>query len=365
VTLPKSLANTPRPLLGAIRGVTVGPIENAYHPNKGYGSEACFAALREAVRMGATWVALTPFGRVGSLSGYGVDPSFEAPFAENRIAVARAIAQAHGLGLKVMLVPHLWVESGEWRALINPETEAGWARWSKSYGAFLMNWAKVAEEENAELLSVGVELRTWATGTHAPSLSMIIAEVRGLYHGKLTYSANWDDAEDTVIWGNLDYIGINAFFPLTDKESATASELRDGGEKVVAKVSAFARSWGKSAVFTEIGYTTRKDPALKPWEWPDNMKNVAIDQFAQARAYHGLVAPTLASPELAGFFVWRTYADPDDISQEAEWGFSPRGKQSELIVRDAFSARFAYEQPSFPSFAAFAHTPGQLNGPIP
>jgi hypothetical protein len=35
------------------------------------------------------------------------------------------------------------------------------------------------------------------------------------------------------------------------------------------------------------------------------------------------------------------YADPDDMSQEAEWGFSPRGKQSELVVRDAFRSRWA------------------------
>jgi hypothetical protein len=51
-----------------------------------------------------------------------------------------------------------------------------------------------------------------------------------------------------------------------------------------------------------------------------------------------------------GFFVWRTYADPDDVSQEAEWGFSPRGKLAELVVRDAFAARFALERREGPAF---------------
>ena len=32
-----------------------------------------------------------PFGRVGDLQGRGVDPTFEAPFAQNRDAVARAV----------------------------------------------------------------------------------------------------------------------------------------------------------------------------------------------------------------------------------------------------------------------------------
>ena len=34
----------------AIRGITIGPIENALHPDKGYGSEACARAMLEARR---------------------------------------------------------------------------------------------------------------------------------------------------------------------------------------------------------------------------------------------------------------------------------------------------------------------------
>ena len=48
----------------AIRGVTVGPIENGYHPGVGYGTPAYGRTLDECAAMGATWVAITPFGRV-------------------------------------------------------------------------------------------------------------------------------------------------------------------------------------------------------------------------------------------------------------------------------------------------------------
>ena len=47
----------------------------------------------------------------------------------------------------------------------------------------------------------------------------------------------------------------------------------------------------------------------------------------------------------AGAFVWRLYADPDDLSQEAEWGFSPRGKLAEVVMRDAFAATWAADGP--------------------
>jgi hypothetical protein len=122
--------NSPAP--GPSRDITVGPIENAYHPNKGYGSETFGRSVREARAMGANWISLTPFGRVASLEGQGVDLRFEAPFPENRANVARAVRDAHAEGLRVMIVPHLWVESQEWRALIDPKTDAGWKTWSQS-----------------------------------------------------------------------------------------------------------------------------------------------------------------------------------------------------------------------------------------
>jgi hypothetical protein len=325
----------------AVRGITVGPIENGYHPGVGYGSPAYGRTLDECAAMGATWVAITPFGRVHDLAGTGIDLTFEAPFLSNRDAILRAIRMAHARGLHVMLVPHLWVESGEWRAQIDPASDDGWRRWAASYRAFVLAWAKVAEAEHAELFSAGVELRSWVTTSRAPSFAAILGDIRGIYHGLLTYSANWDDVDQTVILGQLDVIGVNAFYPLADKEGADDATMLEGGGRVREKVHALAEEWQKPVLFTEIGYTTRPDPAVRPWEWPDAMKGVVPDQQAQARAYRALLAPLLDEPDFAGFFVWRVYSDPDDVSQEAEWGFSPRGKRAELVVRDAFAARWA------------------------
>ena len=75
------------------------------------------------------------------------------------------------------------------------------------------------------------------------------------------------------------------------------------------------------------------------------MSHVLPDQAAQAEAYRALLSAFVDEPWFAGFFVWRLYADPDDMSQEAEWGFSPRGKQAELALRDAFAAHWAGDGP--------------------
>jgi hypothetical protein len=327
--------------IGVVRGITVGPIENGYHPDAGYASPPYDRALVEAHRLGATWVALTPFGRVADLGGTGIDPTFEAPFDRNRRDVARAIAMAHAHGMRVMMVPHLWVESGDWRALIDPKTDDGWRRWSDSYRRFVRAWAVVAEEAGADMFSAGAELRSWVTTARAPSFAGVIDDVRRVYHGLVTYSANWDDVDQTVIVGKLDVIGINAFYPLADQPGATPDTLREGAERVRARVHALAEKWQKPVLFTEAGYTTRPDPAVRPWEWPDAMTHVKVDEAAQAAAYGALLEPLLGEPDFVGFFVWRVYADPDDTSQEAPWGFSPRGKLAEDVVRDAFDSRWA------------------------
>jgi hypothetical protein len=319
----------------------VGPIESALHPGRGYGSEAYARTLREVSRMGGGWISITPFGRVWDLQPSGIALDFEQPFEANRAAVIRAIAQAHAQGLNVLLVPHLWVETGGWRGEIEPGDEAAWNVWADAYRAFLLTWARVAEETDVEMFSVGVELRSWVTTTRAPTFLPIIRDVRRAYRGLLTYAANWDDVERTVILGELDVIGVNAFFPLATSAGAGLPALLDGGRAVAERLAAVAELWDKPIVFTEFGYTTRTDPAVRPWEWPEHLSDVHVDELAQADAYRALLAGLIDEPWFAGFFVWRFYADPEDVSQEAEWGFSPRGKLAELVLRDAFRTRWA------------------------
>ncbi|MEJ7727859.1 MAG: hypothetical protein WKG00_01455 [Polyangiaceae bacterium] len=313
------------------------------------------------MREAATWVSLTPFGRVWDLQGRGVDLVFEAPFEDNRAAVLETVHQAHARGLRVFLVPHLWVESGGWRALIDPGDDAGWARWAASYRDFLLTWTDVAREGQVEMLSLGVELRSWVTSARVASFLPILSEVRARYGGLLTYSANWDDVVDTMILDELDVIGVNAFYPLAEREGAALPELSAGGRRVAAGLAELAETWQRPVLLTEIGYTTRRDPAVKPWEWPDGMRDVVVDQRAQADAYQAIIAPLLDARWCAGFFVWRLYADPSDVSQEAEWGFSPRGKLAELVMRDAFSAPWQSDGPWWPGGAVGSHrarTPG-------
>jgi len=326
--------------LKAVRGVTIGPIENQLHRGHGYGSPACANTMTYLKELGANWVSLTVFGRVWDLRPSGVASRFEAPYRANQRSVAAAVDQAHAAGLRVLLVPHLWVESGDWRGLIDPGSDEDWRGFAESYEDFVDGWAKVAARAGVDMMAIGVELRSWATGNRAPLLLGIIERLRKLYPGPLTYAANWDDVHDTVLWSSLDVIGINAFFPLADKPDASDDQLLARAEKISVEVGQLAARWKRPVLFTEFGYTTRKDPSVRPWEWPEDLGNVTVDQVDQARAYRALLTPFIKKPWFVGVFVWRVYADLEDTSQEPEWGFSPSGKLAERELREAFAAHW-------------------------
>ncbi len=318
-----------------IRGITVGPIESSQWPGRGYGSPYSEALLDELARMGANWISITPFGRIWSLTSTEIALDFEAPFEQNRADVARMIEQAHARGIKVLLIPHLWVETDGWRGEIDPGSPAGWIAYQKSYAEFVLAWATLAGEAGADAFSIGVECKSWS-GRFGAFWAGLIRDVRQQFPGFLTYSANWDEVEHVLFWDKLDLIGVNAFYPLAEHNQATYAEYVEGAKRARDGIQRSATILEMPVLFVEVGYTTRSDAAVEPWLWPDDMTDVVFDEHEQARALAAVFEAFLPEPWFAGFFVWRYYASLDDISQEHIWGFSPHGKVAEPVLAQVF-----------------------------
>ena len=101
----------------------------------------------------------------------------------------------------------------------------------------------------------------------------IIGQVRNIYRGDVTYAANFDQYQDVAFWDALDFIGVNAYFPLREPvPSATPTDLDEeltaGWKRILGELQTFRvtnRLQEKSFLFTEIGYTYRKNTTLAPW----------------------------------------------------------------------------------------------------
>lgn len=326
--------------LPALRGITIGPIESSQQPGLGYGSEASEALLDELVQLGANAVSITPFGRIWSLSSTRIELDFEWTVEQNRAGILRLARAAKARGLRVLLIPHLWVETVGWRGEIDPGSASAWQQYQAQYRRFVLHWAKVAADADADIFSIGVECKSWS-GRFGGYWLELIESVRRVFPGQLTYSANWDEADAVLFWEQLDYVGINAFYPLANHDQASYAEYAQGAEEGLERARTLAALVAKPALFVEIGYTTRPNAAVEPWLWPDIMHEVQVDEWEQARAVAALMGAAATKPWLAGVFVWRYYAHLDDVSQEAGWGFSPHGKLAERVLRNVFRVQWA------------------------
>ncbi len=102
----------------------------------------------------------------------------------------------------------------------------------------------------------------------------LIRQTRSIYHGRLTYAANFDQYHEVDFWDALDIMGINAYFPLRKSpleitaEHRLESELIQGWKTVFGEIDEFIekkRLKNIPILFTELGYTRRKNCTIAPW----------------------------------------------------------------------------------------------------
>lgn len=292
--------------------------------------------LDPLVRNGVRWISLTPFGWQRSLHdphltfSPGVEHVIWGESDEGLAAIVRA---AHQRGLAVLLSPHVWLHAagdGRWRADIEMNSEADWRSWFRDYRRFILHYAKLAETLDVEMLSVGLELRQAAV-TREADWRTLIAGVRGAYRGLLTYSANWfEEPEKIRFWDALDYIGVQAYFPLG--QGRTLADLKKAWTQPLRRLHALSSRAGKPILFTEVGYKSAQGATEEPWRW---RPRGTPDPELQARAYRALLETFQGRPWFAGLFLWKWHLGGGGSAASGR-GFSPQGKPALRVMRESF-----------------------------
>lgn len=252
--------------------------------------------------------------------------------------VRRIIRRARGHGLRVTLFPILWIETrgdGEWRGTLKPEDITAW--WA-SYSGYILHFAELAREEKVAIFSVGSELAS--VEHHERQWRDLIAQTRARFPGQLLYSANWDHYEPVKFWDDLDYIGLTAYYRLTDKQEdqPTQAALAKRWGQVKARLLKFQAKVNRPLLFTEVGYPSLKGAAFSPWDYTGSRP---IDLEIQRRCLAAFNDVWLNEPKLAGAFFWNWWGHggPED------GGYTPKNKPGEAEVKRfiAGTARAAAE----------------------
>jgi hypothetical protein len=301
---------------------------SADHKLRGVAIKGLAAAdFATAVAHNIEWVSLSPFMWQETVTTPTVttDPLYES-WAPTPAQITHASETAHDRGLHVMLKPHMWITgSRDWRAQISMSTDADWERWFRSYGDAMIRHAAQAESLGVELFCVGTELR--GTLTETSRWRQLIAELRSVFSGRLTYAANWDgEFGEVEFWDALDYIGVQAYFPLSDAAAPDLANLIAAWEEPVSRLAALAERSGKPIIFTEIGYRSIRHAATEPWGWGSFIFFEKVSKQAQQSAYEAFFTAVWDRPWFAGTFMWVWYPRENPKSGYFGRGFSPQDK---------------------------------------
>lgn len=267
--------------------------------------------ITQITAIGANWISQTPFGSMKSYSDPYVKGRFkDAWWGENDSGIAMTAKMAKAHGIKTMLKPHIWISGNreKWRSDIEMNSEEEWDQWFESYGEWILHYAQVANDAQLEALCIGTELHM-TTKHHPEKWRALIRKIRTIYKGELTYAANWyKEYEDITFWDDLDYIGIQAYFPLSSKDYPNEKELLSSWGKHKKDLKRISNKFGKKIVFTEIGYKNTSDAAKEPWTWPQDMdETIKISQETQNLCYTALFESLWNEPWFDGLFIWKWF----------------------------------------------------------
>lgn len=264
-----------------------------------WGSDAMVRTLDELKALGVNWVCIHPY------AGIRGDGSVRVPerWYEGADWLTRPIEEAHARGMKVFIKPHLayWGSPFSWRGEIAFETDAQWDRFFDGYELWITRVAEVCKD--ADGFSVGTELDR--TIHHDEAWRRIIASVRDATDAPLTYSANWSDYERVGFWDDLDAIGVQAYFPLTDEEGLPEPQtLRRAWRRVADRLEAFAREHDRPIVLTELGYNRSSAAAIRPWESRSGGPNA---EETQRRCLDAALDELAGRERVVGAFLWKWF----------------------------------------------------------
>ncbi|WP_437398604.1 glycoside hydrolase family 113 [Flagellimonas lutimaris] len=301
-------------------------------------------SLRSLIQNNFEWITFTPYIGQDHFDGTLNKLSFSPRQKSRDSILTEKIALAHNRGLKVFLKPHIWLssrENGKWRSDIFPKNESTWREWSSNYREHLLHFAKIAEENNVELLCIGTEL-SLLTIKKPNFWKQMITEVKSVYSGQLTYGANWDEEYDSItFWEDLDFIGIQAYFPLVQKGNASLEAMEEGWKAPLKKMRSVSQMFGKPVIFTELGYKSTLDAASRPWRWItfyDRLFTKASLK-TQANAYRAFFNTIWKEEWFYGVHVWKWQTNNSSGIFEKDHSFTIQDKPGQNIIAIGFAPK--------------------------
>ena len=303
-----------------IKGITFAP----FIPRGLLSSDEARQSLENMIaRTHADFIILVPMALQENAQSetmeYGTD------WAVSDEELTAFIGYAHSRGLRVALKPTVNCKDGTWRAHINffdfdVPCEPKWSNWFRSYTAFQLHYAEIAEKTGCEMFIAGCEMVQ--TERREAEWRQLIADIRTVYTGPVSYNTDKYQEDHVQWWDAVDVISSSGYYPLGDWENQL-----DRIEKVVKK-------FDKPFFFAECGCKSTAGSNAVPNDWKVCGE---VDLQGQAEWYEEMFTTCARRDWVGGFCLWdwrgRQYT-PEEAP--ADTGYDIYLKPTETVVGEFY-----------------------------
>lgn len=311
--------------------------------NGAFVTSAAASAMGEIAATNANSISLAP--RIFTQTGTSNDVLLDPAKTESDANIATAVANAHALGLDVMLKPMLTGLDGTNQGKLAPSDPAAFFA---SYKAALVHFAAIAQQAGVESLSIGNELASLSGPQYRSYWVDIIDSVRAVYHGTLTYAAATDEAIKVSFWDKVDEIGINAYPPLTTSLDPSVDQMIAAWKSMptdnywagvmnhMSPVDFFhslAVQYDKPILFTETGYRSVDGTNISPGGWGGTTQDLQ-EQYDAFNAFFQVWGSEGGS-WFKGAEIWNWDAN----NLYSPTGYSPMGKPAQQLITEWYGGQ--------------------------
>ena len=300
-----------------LKGITFAP----FCPKGSFLTKEAFESFDHlAEGTGANFITLVPNALQETPQSEEIDFTSDATISDEELI--SMIDYIHKKGLLVALKPTVNCKNGTWRAHINffdkdVPCEPKWGNWFRSYTEFQLHFAKLAKETGCEMFIAGCEMVQ--TDRRSEEWRELIAQIRTVYDGPVTYNADKYQEDNVTWWDCVDYICSSGYYPIDD------------WDRQLDRIEAVVEKFKKPFFFAECGCMSTRGAGKVPNDWTVRGE---IDLQEQADWYQTMFEACRKRSFVQGFCLWDwAWKQYPLCKADANWGYDIYGKPAQQIVK--------------------------------